>query len=332
MKEQDIIEQGFLHLKEQVGHKIKWKKDLPQKPQQNYDAVFIFNGERIFVEAKTEVRPHQVDRLLQQREKLGNLLLIANYITPNAKELLKKEELNFVDQPGNIWLRIDPVIIHIDGKRNQHTLTNKRSRAFTKAGIKVVLQFLVDPNLVNATYRDIVKVTQVALGTIPKVIEGLKEDGFIIRKTEKEMMINNHEELLQRWQDEYRKRLKPTLFVRKYKPVAADFYTQWKEIDLFDGAVWGGEPAGDLLTNYLKPAVYTLYTNQTQQEIMKKYRWTPDPDGAIEIYKKFWPEKDFKLEQKIAPAEIVYADLMDTQDSRCIETANMIHERHLQKH
>ncbi|MEZ4685765.1 MAG: type IV toxin-antitoxin system AbiEi family antitoxin [Bacteroidia bacterium] len=80
-----------------------------------------------------------------------------------------------------------------------------------------------------------------------------------------------------------------------------------------------------MLTNYLKPERFTLYTRQYQQDIMKKYKWVPDPDGEIYVYKPFW-EMDSK---KHVPDLLVYADLMETEDSRCIETAKMIYEQQL---
>ena len=90
---------------------------------------------------------------------------------------------------------------------------------------------------------------------------------------------------------------------------------------------WGGEPAADLLTDYLKPEEFTIYTNETQQEIIKRYRWVPDDNGEIYGYKKFWNND---IGNK-APALLVYAELMETKDSRCIETANLIYEQYLQK-
>jgi hypothetical protein len=45
-----------------------------------------------------------------------------------------------------------------------------------------------------------------------------------------------------------------------------DNYHRWKDIDLarISGtAFWGGEPAANLLTGYLHPGTYTIYTDQS---------------------------------------------------------------------
>jgi hypothetical protein len=167
---------------------------------------------------------------------------------------------------------------------------------------------------------------------VPKVVEGLKQENFLLKRTENKWVIKDYDELLNRWQNEYVKRLKPALFVKCYRPADPEFYRNWKEMELIGGAQWGGEPAGDILTKYLRPEVYTLYTNQPQQEIMKKYRWVPDPDGNIHVYKQFWEVKNDSKLQKYVPPVLAYADLMETGDSRCIETAKLIYEQFLQKY
>jgi hypothetical protein len=91
---------------------------------------------------------------------------------------------------------------------------------------------------------------------------------------------------------------------------------------------WGGEPAGDLYTNYLKPEIFTLYTTETRNELIKNYRIIPDPMGNIQVYKKFWTFTE--ANDHVVPPLLAYTDLMNTGDRRCIETANKIYEQILQ--
>lgn len=329
MKHQNIIETGFTHLKKELGTAIEWGGLEIEQNGLYADAVFVVNGKKLYVETKNEVRPIQVEQFNYRKNHFGNLLVIANYITPNAKELLKERGINYIDEQGNIWLKFNPVYIHIEGIPKRKNKEFKKNRAFTKAGIKVVFQLLLDNELINTTYRNIAEKAEVALGTIPKVIEGLKEERFLIKKNKDQWVITNYVELLNRWQEEYTKRLKPTLFIKRYRPTDENFHIDWKKIKLQHDTVWGGEPAADLLTNYLKPEQFTLYTHQQHQDIMKTYRWIPDEEGEIYIYKKFWNTPLDKTHK--APALLIYAELMDTKDSRCIETATMIYEQYLQK-
>lgn len=96
-----------------------------------------------------------------------------------------------------------------------------------------------------------------------------------------------------------------------------------------DKTWWGGEPAGDILTNYLKPLELTLYTKENRNELIKKYRMVPDTNGNIKIYKAFWYQQNEKNEKTVHPL-LVYADLINTGDQRCLETAQKIYEQYLQ--
>lgn len=331
-KEQDIIEQAYFHLQNELGKRLNWKKLARKAGDREYDAVFTLDGQVIYVKARNEVRPNQFERFLHFKDQLKDVIIVANYITPNAKKLLRDNGLNYIDKAGNTWLTLGPVYIHIDGLHNRPPAEDRKNRAFTKTGLKVVFQFLNNPLLVNATYREIVEMAGVALGTVPKVIEGLKEEGFLLKKTRNTWILGNYNELLNRWQEEYGKKLKRDLFVRQYRPTDPDFYMNWKKMNLIDGAQWGGEPAADLLTNYLRPGNFTLYSNQPQQDIIKKYKWVPDPEGAIYVFKKFWKTSDLNGTDNFVPLILIYADLMETGDSRCIETANILYERYIQKY
>ncbi len=329
-REENIIEQAFIFLQAELGKKLRWEKSHHKHSDFGYDGIFSLEGTPLYIEAKNEVRPNQVPSLISLNQDLGNLLVVANYITPNAKKLLREKDINYIDRVGNIWLKIASTYIHIEGRHNAPPSEDKKTRAFSRTGLKVVFQFLQNPDLVNATYREIVEISGASLGTIPKVIAGLKTEGFLLKKTDEEWIITRYEKLLNRWQYEYTAKLKPALFMKRYRSIDQRFYTNWKDLKLQQGTHWGGEPAGDLLTDYLKPEVFTLYTNELQQDIMKNYRWIPDPEGDIWIYNTFWPNTGQQLDKYVSSI-LAYADLMGTGDSRCIETAKIIYEQSLQK-
>ena len=102
----------------------------------------------------------------------------------------------------------------------------------------------------------------------------------------------------------------------------------WKDLKLdTTKTVWGGQPAGDLLTNYLHPAEFTIYTDESRNELIKNYKLIPDEKGNLKVYQKFW--KWDNSTQNTAPSLIVYTDLMVISDRRCIETAQKIYDEYL---
>lgn len=328
----DILESAFASLRSELGKKLNWKGFRTHSENQWYDAVFIVEGKKVYVIAKNEVRPHQLAHFQTLKKKWDNVLVTGTYITPNSKKILKEQGINYVDGGGNMFFELDPIYIHLEGRRNTPYKDNQKDQVFSKTGVKIVFQFLLNPNLINATYRDITNSTGVSLGTVSKVMKGLKEEGLVIQLNEKEWIIKDYGELLHRWRGGYLEKLKPSLFVKRYRSVQRDFYTEWKKLALTSESQWGGEPAADVLTGYLKPEQFTVYSDEPQQAIMKRYRWVPDNEGDIYLYRRFWEELPIEVMEKVVPAPLVYADLMDTDDSRCIETANIIYEQYLQKY
>lgn len=49
------------------------------------------------------------------------------------------------------------------------------SKAFTKTGLQVVFQLLLDETLVHRPYREIAAKTGVALGNVSNIIKGLRQ-------------------------------------------------------------------------------------------------------------------------------------------------------------
>ncbi|MBS1633282.1 MAG: hypothetical protein JST10_11995, partial [Bacteroidetes bacterium] len=72
----------------------------------------------------------------------------------------------------------------------------------------------------------------------------------------------------------------------------------------------------------------TLYTIENRNELIKNYRLIPYEKGNIKVYKKFWHLDDGPAQT--VPPLLIYADLMNTNDRRCIETAQKIYDRFLQ--
>jgi hypothetical protein len=90
---------------------------------------------------------------------------------------------------------------------------------------------------------------------------------------------------------------------------------------------WGGEPAGDILTDYLHPGELTMYTTETKAELMKNYKLIPDNNGNIKIYQRFWENA---TEANTVPPLLVYTDLINAGDRRSFDTAQKIYNDYLQ--
>jgi len=90
-------------------------------------------------------------------------------------------------------------------------------RVFKPGGLELIFALLNNPGLEKATYRDVAKAANVALGMVDFVITELKELGFLIDMGKKGRQILKAEQLLRRWVEAYPENLKPKLIQEKFR-------------------------------------------------------------------------------------------------------------------
>ena len=329
---EDFVHKALENFTILTGIKTAWEQPA-HPPAAEIDGVvdFAFQGghEKIVVEVKKEFRNHHLGQLIHLQEEYGTLMVIAENIFPNLRNELKAKHIGYIDIGGNAYIKTKQNLIIIEGQKKPTEKTGFKNKVFTKAGIKVIFQFLLNPNLINGTYREIAEKAAVGLDTVYNVMHGLKEQQFIMKLDKDRVKITNLKDLLERWMIAYEEKLKPTLLIDTFRPLKDDDFLNWKKLPLKQGKTfWGGEPGGDIYTNYLRPAELTLYTLENRGELIKNYRLIPDPKGNIKVYKKFW--KYDGANENVVPALLVYVDLMNTGNPRCIETAENIHEQFFQ--
>ena len=309
---------------------INWEwKTIDKREEKGVDgqiSITLNNQTNIlFVEIKKDVKNHQLFNIFNYKDKFINFLLVAEKLYPKVKKELRENRVNYLEGNGNVYINTDNLFLYIDTNEATKTQKEKGNRAFTKTGLKVIFQFLLKPKLINQTQREIAEITNVALDNIPLIINGLLETNLIVRLNKNEYVINNYEELLNKWITEFEQTLKPTLFKQRFR--LQNRNQDWKTILLnTDKTVWGGEPAGDIITNHLRPEKFTLYTKETTKDIILNYKILPDDEGEIAVYDMFW---DNNYNTNTAPHELVYADLMITDDKRCKETAKLIFNEYI---
>lgn len=326
--ENKIVTHALEMLKENTEIIGKWEAT----PLNETDGKITFVIEGAFFQfnaiIKDTIRNFQIPMILANNRTYDPIIVIGRNIFPKIKHALRRAEIAYLEENGNIFLKQNGVTLWLDGQKNIPAKKEKGNRAFTKTGLKVLFHLLKDQKLLNLTYREIANVTNVALGNINYIITGLKQLHFITNIDDKTLILNNKKKLLQKWMTAYEERLKPTLFIGNFRFIKKEDFGNWKNIELNkEKTVWGGEPAGDMLTHYLHPGELTIYTTETKTELMKNYKLIPDEKGYIKIYQRFWENA---MDTNIVPPLLVYADLMNTGDTRCLETAQKIYNDYLQ--
>jgi hypothetical protein len=281
------------------------------------------------VEAKRGLRPSTLGAVALQLRRLGpDALLVTNHVSPPLAEQLRDLGIQFIDTAGNAFLTHPPLFIWVKGERPQERLTpSAPGRAFQASGLRVLFALLSDPGLVGRPYRSIAEQAGVAHGTVGWVMTELPRLGFLAEIGGKRRLLQP-ERLLRQWVEAYARTLRPKLLLRIFQAPTIDW---WRELDLKHyGLILGGEAAAARLTDIIEPQKVTLYGSKAASLLfMTKRPMQPDSNGNVEILSKFWHFEHDPPE--LAPLLLIYADLLATGDARCIEAAEDLEGRLLDR-
>jgi len=323
--ELELIEHEY---KTEQGRYIDALARIPDDPNQNIYAI----------EAKRNLTTAKAGQAIEQLRAVPfKGLLVTDYVNPKMAERLKEMNVAFIDLAGNAYINNAPIYIYIRGNKPIEKpggiLVPKPTRAFQATGLKVVFGFLTNPDLIYAPYRTIAEFTDVALGTVGWVINDLQTHGFLLDEGKKGRLIRKRE-LLDMWVEAYPEKLKPKLFLGRYRVRDKDW---WRNADVEKHhAMWGGEVAAAIITNYLKPYITTIYALEIPALLLFENQLKKDMEGNVELLKKFWKpglntegQHGKKKHIDCVPYLLVYADLIATADQRNIETAKILYDEYL---
>ena len=263
-------------------------------------------------------------------------LLVTDHLLSGLRERLRLNGFSYLDETGNIFLKGKGLLILVEaGSREKPERRVKaENRAFTKTGLPLVFDILQNPDGLKKTRRELAELYGMAVGNVHNVLEGLQHGGYLVgtgTTRNKQYRLVDKRRLLNAWILAYGEELKPDLYVGGFRFLKEEGPESWKTLSFRNNrTVWGGEPAADLLTQYLRPAELTIYTEEETRHLLKTYRLVPDETGTIKVYRKFWQYED-KETPGVAPVLLVYADLLLTGDPRSAETAQKIYDEYLSK-
>lgn len=300
--------------------------------RKEYDAKITIKGSQFNVIAISNVRNSNRSIVFSRMIDVGdiykqNVIFISNYISKDAAKELRKFKINYLDTSGNAFINTDYIHIFIEGQKAKTQEKNNQTRAFQEVGVKLILFLLSNPNNMQLSYREIAEKTNVSIGSVSNVMSELEEMNFLL-KTENSRILKNKKELIERWIIAYSEVLKPRIFRKKMKFIKNNDFHNIPINNLPLPCVWGGEPAASLLTNYLRPENFIIYTNNEMSELTKNLGLVPDEYGKVEVSQMFWSYEDNY--RNTAPPLVVYAELMASGYERNIETAKIIFDNELQ--
>jgi hypothetical protein len=253
-------------------------------------------------------------------------LLVAPYITREVAERCRQLHLPFIDTAGNAYLEAPGLLVYVIGNNKPAELRQGQFRALNPAGLQIAFALACQPKLVQTTYREIAACAGVALGTVGPVMKDLEARGYLRFQKEPDRKLLDPERMVEEWVTHFPITLRPKLNPRRFR---ADTERLQQADLLHQNAYWGGEPAAEKLTRYLKPAQFTIYAREPIAKLIAAGRMRADPTGNVEILDTFWNFDRDKEFPDVVPPVLAYADLLATHDGRDVEAARMIYEQRI---
>lgn len=325
-KDNDFVYEAIAFLEDTIGSPI-----TIESVRETYDVVLQINNETFYCIAKKNAKNANYGIIMSALKDINqskNNIVIADYLTKNTAEDLKKNGINYLDASGNTFIKTNHFFVYVEGRKAKINKKTNQTRAFQEAGLKLLLLLISNPETLQFSYRELAEKTGIALGSVSNIFKELEESHYLL-KTRNTRVLKNQDEIIERWVIAYNELLKPRSFRKKMRAIGNEFNSKHiinnNDLKLY----LGGEPGGALLTGQLKPKDYIIYTDEETSKVAKELKLVPDEAGNIELYSKFWTDSFHLKNEYTAPPLVIYADLLGSGNNRNIETAKLILENGL---
>lgn len=334
MEEQQIIQAAIQHFNQYTGltmHEVygySKKADKKHKPDTSVELKAKGKTYSFWVEVKNELRHVHLGQLIEQlSDDRDKWLVICQYLSKSNRNHLKEEGINYLDASGNCNIRNGALLLYINDLTVAPQRTSNTGKLWKPAGLRLIFSLLLNPELINEPYRQIAQQGKLGLGTIGELLKALEKEKYFSRYNDK-FNLENREALINRWTETYHTILRPKLIQGKFRFASTKDRVNWKSVKL-KNIFWGGEPAGALLTKFLHPEKFAVYSDLQKTEVMRQLRLVPDPNGEVELLKTFWDIETTQIEfPQTVPPLLAYAELNASIDSRNRETAARIKKQY----
>ena len=266
-----------------------------------------------------------------------DLFILSKMIYSKIGSSLMEAGINFLDSSGNVYINSNQVsLLQLGQSSLSSGNSDPKSRLFAESGIKLLFGMMQNPELLNMTYREMALATNISAASATILVRELLNSKYAFQSTNKRILTNK-KELLDRWAIAYRDQLMPRIRVGDYLSLNKNLLKEFRRLKPQNWeALWGGDAAANLYTNYLSPVQLTLFVESENKTWMSPLKLLPDTEnGNVEVFRIFWNQNHMAFDQlkrlpEAVPPLLVYAELITSDDSRKVETAQRIFDEYIQ--
>lgn len=250
----------------------------------------------------------------------GPLLVGAASVSPRSADAFRRSGVQYIDVAGNASIHFGDVLIDVRGRRSEGVATEGVQRRggnlFSPARAQIVFSLLQWPRLWKKPQRELADAAGVSVGQVNNTLEMFRESGFGPGGHRRDS------ELLDLWVASFPSGVGKKLVLATYRGSIEAF----RKVDAEDPVFVGGAAlSGELaIEDLLRPAALTIYVTKLDSMLPVRNRWRSDGEANITVRRKFWTTPPHETHDddgpltglRNAPAVLVYADLMASDDAR----------------
>lgn len=247
-------------------------------------------------------------------------LIGATSVAPRTADAFRRAGIQFIDSGGNASIHFDDVLIDVRGRRTDRDQSRpqqkKGGNLFSRARAQVAFVLLQWPSLWGVPQRELAEAAGVSLGQANDAVTMFRNSGFGPGGHRSDA------EFLDLWVAAFPTGLASKLTLAIYRGSLEEFgKASAEDPALGAGSAVSGEVAA---VDLLRPAALTIYVGELDPMLPLRNRWRTDGKGNITVRRKFWTTPSGEthddeaplIDQRLAPALLVYADLMASDDPR----------------
>ncbi|MGL5817717.1 MAG: type IV toxin-antitoxin system AbiEi family antitoxin [Phycicoccus sp.] len=262
-------------------------------------------------------------------------LILARVISEPAADTMWAEGVSFVDARGHGHLRFPRLSVELAPRRTTteprssgpqpsgHDGSSPPSAALTPAGLSVGLIALVSPPSLASPLRDIAELVPASLGTVHTAVSDLQRSGYASRTG----TLLEPRRLLDAWTSAYLRSYSKWHATERYecRLSVAEIHDALAEPGR--PAAWlGGEAAAEAMGLPLRATTVIVYVATVDRPAVRKtLRLRRSDSGNLTLAAPLWSRAVSR--PPYAPAPVIRADLIASNDPRQIEMVEELEQR-----
>lgn len=148
-----------------------------------------------------------MEKVAQYNNKEACYLFMAPYVSEATAEMMRENNLSFMDLSGNCYLLTRRILIHIGGKPNQYIEQREKKNYLSKtsSATSIILRTMLDQPDKFWKVKELAEASGKAIGTVSNVKTFLTEKDWINDQVYS-FGLKNIKELLYEWSKDYHKK------------------------------------------------------------------------------------------------------------------------------